>query len=90
MKTKLHDKYRFPWRNGNQFHLLVDGHRFFPAMLNAIARASDYILLEMYLFESGALADRFIAALALPAGKKLGMLLGQPGFRWPRNVPTKI
>ena len=52
-----------PWREGNEFRLLVDGERFYPAMLGAINRARKYILLEMYLFESGHVADRFIDAL---------------------------
>ncbi len=56
-------KYRFPWRDGNRFELLADGPAFFPPMLDAIASARSHVLLEMYLFESGALADRFIAAL---------------------------
>lgn len=55
--------YRFPWREGNRFELLVDGERFFPAMLQAINHAEQYILLEFYLFESGDVADDFIDAL---------------------------
>ncbi|OBS08633.1 phospholipase D-like domain-containing protein [Acidihalobacter prosperus] len=54
---------RFPQRAGHRLELLVDGHRFFPAMLDAIAGARCYVLMEMYLFESGALAARFIEAL---------------------------
>ncbi|MEJ2436213.1 MAG: hypothetical protein P8Y53_24870, partial [Pseudolabrys sp.] len=56
-------QYRFPWRAGNRFELLVDGAAFFPRMLEAIDGARRYILFEMYLFESGQLAERFIAAL---------------------------
>lgn len=56
-------KYRFPLREGNRFELLVDGKVFFPAMLEAIARARHRVLLETYLFESGTVADRFITAL---------------------------
>lgn len=55
---------RFAPSAGNRFELLVDGDAFFPAMLDAIASAERYLCLEMYLFESGALADRFIDALA--------------------------
>lgn len=54
---------RFPWREGNHFTLLPDGERFYPRMLEAIASARHTLLLEMYLFESGQVADRFIAAL---------------------------
>lgn len=60
---------RFPWRGGNRFQLLVDGELFFPAMLAAIQAGRHYVLLEMYLFESGAVADRFIAALADAAAR---------------------
>lgn len=66
----LSDKhYRFPWREGNRFELLVDGERFFPAMLHAIRLAEQHILLEIYLFESGSVAERFITAL-LEAAKR--------------------
>jgi phosphatidylserine/phosphatidylglycerophosphate/cardiolipin synthase-like enzyme len=57
---KSHNKYRFPWRSGHRFQLLVDGREFYAAMLNRIALAERYVLLEMYLFESGRVADRFI------------------------------
>jgi phosphatidylserine/phosphatidylglycerophosphate/cardiolipin synthase-like enzyme len=63
MKQRRKDKYRFPWHRGNYFRLLVDGDVFFAAMLASIAAAQHYVLLEMYLFESGRTADRFIAAL---------------------------
>ncbi len=62
-------KFRFPWRKGNRFKLLVDGGAFFPAMLTSIATAKSHILLEMYLFESGQVADRFIDALTAAAGR---------------------
>ncbi len=60
---------RFPWREGNRYRLLVDGGEFFPAMLESIAAARRYVLLEMYLFESGRLADRFIDALIGAVGR---------------------
>lgn len=50
----------FPWRRGNQLRFLIDGEQFYPAMLNAIEQANDFILMEMYLFESGRVADQFI------------------------------
>lgn len=55
--------YRFPWRDDNHYDLLVDGDEFYPAMLDSIEAASDYILLEMYLFESSTIGTRFIDAL---------------------------
>ena len=62
-------KSRFPWRNGHRYRLLVDGDAFYPAMLESIAGARRYVLMEMYLFESGRVADRFIAALTAAASR---------------------
>lgn len=52
-----------PWRSGNRFSLLVDGPLFFASMLEAIERAQRYVLIELYLMESGVVVDRFIEAL---------------------------
>jgi cardiolipin synthase A/B len=51
--------YRFPWQSGNQFELLVDGPAFFTSMLNSIQQAEHYILLEMYLVQTGHVSQRF-------------------------------
>lgn len=74
-------KYRFPWRQGNQFELLVDGPAFYPRMLAAIAAARHTVWLELYLFESGAIADRFIAAFlaAVARGVTVKLLLDDFG-----------
>lgn len=53
----------FPWRYGNRFRLLVDGVDFFDRMTQSIDGAGHHVLLEMYLVESGAIAERFIATL---------------------------
>lgn len=78
----LHRK-RFPWRSGNRFELLVDGGHFFPAMLTAIEAARHYVLLEMYLFESGMIASEFIDALGAAArrGARVYLLLDDFGAR---------
>ncbi len=60
-------KYRFPWRAGNRFELLIDGASFYPRMLAAIAEARSSILLEIYLVRSGAVLTRFIDALLAAA-----------------------
>ncbi|HJX17042.1 MAG TPA: phospholipase D-like domain-containing protein [Acidiferrobacterales bacterium] len=62
-------KFQFPWRRGNRFELLVDGHAYFPRMLEAVELARRYVLLEIYLFESGVVASRFIGALASAASR---------------------
>ena len=62
--TKTHSFIELmPWRSGNRFTLLVDGPLFFASMLEAIERAQRYVLIELYLIESGAVVDRFIEAL---------------------------
>ncbi len=62
-------KYRFPWRGGNRFNVLIDGNQFFPHMLQAIADARHYVLLEIYLFETGTVACRFIDVLIAAAAR---------------------
>ncbi|WP_286751437.1 phospholipase D-like domain-containing protein, partial [Pseudomonas sp. UBA2522] len=53
----------FPWRDGNQFELLIDGPHFFPRMLSAIEHAQTQVDLELYLVESGACAEAVVQAL---------------------------
>ncbi len=76
-------KYRFPSRFGHRSRLLVDGDQFFPAMEEQIAAARDYLLLEMYLFESGRLAERIIDGLlaAVARGVRVCLLLDAYGAR---------
>lgn len=66
-----------PWRTDNQIELLADGDQFFPRMLDAIDQARDTIDVEMYLFESGATANRFISRLgaAVTRGVTVRLLL---------------
>jgi cardiolipin synthase A/B len=68
-RNRRNHKYLFPWRPGNRFELLVDGARFFPRMLEAVEWARRQVLLEIYLFESGAVATRFIGAFVRAAGR---------------------
>jgi cardiolipin synthase len=74
---------RFPWREGNRYRLLVDGEQFFPAMLHAVAYARHHILLDIYLFESGHVANRFIDAFIAAAGRgvQIYLLLDDFGAR---------
>lgn len=76
----------FPWRYGNRFRLLIDGTQFLESMVQAIEAAEQSVLLEMYLVESGAVADRFIVALVEAArrGARVTALLdafGSLGLR---------
>ncbi|MGE0115764.1 MAG: phosphatidylserine/phosphatidylglycerophosphate/cardiolipin synthase family protein [Steroidobacteraceae bacterium] len=72
---------RFPWREGNQFELLIDGRQYFPAMLTAIAQAQSSIELEMYLVSSGKLFNQFRQALldAAARGVQVRMLFDDYG-----------
>ncbi|MDW8468549.1 MAG: phosphatidylserine/phosphatidylglycerophosphate/cardiolipin synthase family protein [Burkholderiales bacterium] len=62
-------RFRFPWRAGNRFELLVDGPVFFDRMLREIEGAQREVLLEIYLAESGAVMDRFAQALVRAAAR---------------------
>jgi len=50
----------FPWRNHSTCQLLIDGEQFYPVILNAIAQAKSHIFIEMYLVESGKIAEAFV------------------------------
>ena len=81
-------RFRFPWREGNRFEILVDGSNFLPAMLAAIHAARQTILLEMYLVESGSVVERFITAMrdAASRGVQVYLLLddfGSIGLKQP-------
>jgi len=53
----------WPWRPGNDFDFLHENDEFFVRMLAAIDRASRYVLLELYLVSSSAIATRFLEAM---------------------------
>jgi phosphatidylserine/phosphatidylglycerophosphate/cardiolipin synthase-like enzyme len=80
-------RYKFPWRPGNRFEMLVDSTVFFPRMLDAIATARHYILLEMYLVTSGAVTDRFIDALLAAAARGVRVYLLLDDFGAQRLTP---
>ena len=71
---------RFPWREGNDFRLLVDGDEIFSTMLASIQTAQSQIFLEMYLVASGALMDRFIASLSEAVKRDVNVYLLFDGF----------
>lgn len=48
-----------PFTSGNHVELLIDGHDTFQAMLAAIARANQYILLQTYILEDDEVGNRF-------------------------------
>ncbi len=75
MSRRHAHKGRYPWRRHNRLQLLKDGDVFFPRMLAAIDVARHYAMLEMYLFESGRVADRFIGALIGAARRNVKVYL---------------
>ena len=70
----------WPWREGNSSQLLIDGERFFPAMLDAIEGARELILLEFYFVASGTLMAQFIPALVAARARGVTVLLLVDGF----------
>jgi len=70
----------WPWRLGNEFHLLDDGGAFFTRMLQAIDAARHYVLLEMYLVRSGAITARFIEAFTQATQRGARVCLVLDGF----------
>ncbi len=66
---------------GNAITTLVNGDRFFPAMLDEIRAAKKSITLETYIWGSGHISNQFIAALAerARAGVKVHALLDGMG-----------
>ncbi len=66
---------------GNRAELLVNGDGFFPPMLEAIASAKHTITLESYIWGTGKISDKFIAALSERArnGVKVHVLVDGMG-----------
>ncbi|MVF12677.1 phosphatidylserine/phosphatidylglycerophosphate/cardiolipin synthase family protein [Ketobacter sp. MCCC 1A13808] len=70
-----------PWQTDCHFSLLIDGDEFYPRMLDALNQAHQSIELEMYLFESGIIATRYISALvdATKRGVQVRVLVDHVG-----------
>ncbi|MGP5309405.1 phospholipase D-like domain-containing protein [Vreelandella alkaliphila] len=69
------------WREGNRTTLLPEATRFLPAMFDAVSQAEYYVLVELYLMESGKLASQMSNALidAAERGVKVYLLLDDYG-----------
>ena len=68
------------WREGNQFTLLPEASRFLPAMFEAVHAAQHYILVELYLMESGELAEQVSDALINAAQRGVDVCLLLDGY----------
>ncbi len=71
---------KWPWREGNQFRLLEACEQYFERLIRAIDDAQSYILLEMYLVESGIVTGRFIDAFVRAAQRGIAVRLVLDGF----------
>lgn len=74
---------------GNHVRVLHNGEQAYPAMLSAIDRATDYIYLTTYIFETDATGRQFIAALGRAAGRGVDVRVLIDGvgdyYAWPRR-----
>src|ERR1700759_2163509 len=70
----------WPWREGNQFQLLEASEQYFDRMIEAIDAAQSYILVEMYLVQSGVVAGRFVEAFVGAAHRGVGVRVVLDGF----------
>ena len=68
------------WREGNQFTLLPEASRFLPAMFEAVHAAQHYILVELYLMESGELAKQVSDTLINAAQRGVDVCLLLDGY----------
>ena len=68
------------WREGNRFTLLPEATRFLPAMFEAVSAARRYVLVELYLMESGELADQVSDALIEAAQRGVCVCLLLDGY----------
>jgi cardiolipin synthase len=73
---------------GNRIRLLQDGEQAYPAMLDAIAKAEQEILLMTYLFECDEVGQKFITALLAAKGRgvRVTVLIDDVGRR--HSFPT--
>ncbi|WP_458525562.1 phospholipase D-like domain-containing protein [Onishia taeanensis] len=63
------------WHEGNRFTLLAEAQQFLPEMFRAIEGAQASVILELYLMESGRLADALIETLGAAAQRGVTVLL---------------
>ncbi|MDT8317033.1 MAG: phospholipase D-like domain-containing protein [bacterium] len=79
-RSPLKRKNSYNWREGNSFKLLKNGDLFLPRMFEAIEYSNDYILLEMYLVQTGELIRRFVDALCLAAERGVSVYILLDGY----------
>ena len=72
-----------PFTSGNELELLINGEQTYAAMLEAIAQAQDYILLQSYIINSDRTGNEFKQALINKAnqGVRINLLYDKIGSR---------
>ncbi len=72
-----------PFTAGNEIELLIDGQQTYEAMLQAIAQAQDYILLQSYIINDDQSGNKFKEALIEKAkqGIRISLLYDKIGSR---------
>ncbi|HVO46860.1 MAG TPA: phosphatidylserine/phosphatidylglycerophosphate/cardiolipin synthase family protein [Steroidobacteraceae bacterium] len=70
----------WPWREGNRFLLLDSSDQYLERMVRAIDDARSYVLLEMYLVQSGEVSGRFIEAFVRAARRSVAVHIVLDGF----------
>lgn len=71
---------QYAWREGNRVALLPEASRFLPAMFDAVHQAQHYVFVELYLMESGALADQMIDVLVAAAERGVQVYVLLDGY----------
>ncbi len=70
----------YPWQSTCHVTLLKDARAFMPAMLDSLYKAKHYVILEMYLVESGQLFDQWVEALCHCAKRGVACYLLFDGY----------
>jgi cardiolipin synthase A/B len=70
----------WPWRSGNRFELIEASEQYLQRLISAIDEARQYVLLEMYLAQSGIVVERFTEAFVRAASRGVRVHLLFDGF----------
>ena len=71
---KLAEKFTpLPFTVGNEVELLINAQQTFESMLQAIAEAQDYILLQSYIINNDRVGNEFKEALIAKASRELSL-----------------
>jgi cardiolipin synthase A/B len=76
---------------GNRVEIFTNGPAFYPAMLEAIRAAKHSVLMELYIFQPGKIADQFVDALSDRArhGVKVTIVVDAIGSLSLRGRPVR-